>query len=939
MAIAFVRVRFLNVSRNGGACKALSYLGRTSIQDERLERTFDYTDAPRDLVYEDLVLPDGAPFATLAELANALDEAERRRQRRSTNRERWPQFGAHLIIAVPPDPVLTLDEVVELVERVVRLAVGGSSSLAVYIVIHDPALESPGAVTRHAHVLLGLREVEGTGLSRNKIRHLFAQARHAAAPNAHRSYVAEALSWPDIARDLQSTLFAEITSDAVVDPPAPFPGRHWSAKTLRHSPERRTRHDQSVDRRNFELINGDPAELVARMLRGRSVMRIDEVRRLLARFLDGADELEQRLDAILTDPAITTLANDPTESRPRWLTTKAVYDLMRKAVAIVDRTATQPNVSGPSAPATLAVAVGSADTAVMRQLVQGLADSPRPIHRPLILGRKHSDCRAIAAEIGRTDPIVGTFAGLGGSPVRNRPGRTGRIGLRRGGSVIVPHAETVDDQDLAALLLRAERHGARLLLGYDVSRASASCSLAAQLADAVGDRISIDAEDIAAGLRAGLVDRACRAFYRSGKIRFDVADRTARAEAEFVVFNDLKRLASMDREIQEARSSYEEAGAMLAVEATRGPLVLQRGQWIVYTANDYTTEHIRAGRFAKFVDACSPDLLEVIHPNGVGATLDLRLFPHVRSAHAITIREARQAPKDASLLIEVTTPHHAWSAALLAADRVEQAVIHVDPSVAKNLNEWIVAVARSKPVPLVTDLVLRNDQTAELNVLMRRIYLGSPRTEPKVEKHPSNDDLRFEDWIELMSDLAKGTSEEARYALPDAANPQAAVRETSTNSVAVTTPQPDVLSDEQRWRLHDDLRAVLYWNSNTRLALARLQSALAPTNPKRDAIAEKLLRVRSPDDPMATLVQVLLGQQERRRQAEFDELELPMEMTARMPRGWDIGKLSVFRTELVTMACSFTNWPLPLGPLAATNRTSPRKASSGYASTKGISGS
>jgi hypothetical protein len=155
----------------------------------------------------------------------------------------------------------------------------------------------------------------------------------------------------------------------------------------------------------------------------------------------------------------------------------------------------------------------------------------------------------------------------------------------------------------------------------------------------------------------------------------------------------------------------------------------------------------------------------------------------------------------------------------------------------------------------------------------------------------------------------------------------------------VTTPQPDVLSDEQRWRLHDDLRAVLYWNSNTRLALARLQSALAPTNPKRDAIAEKLLRVRSPDDPMATLVQVLLGQQERRRQAEFDELELPMEMTARMPRGWDIGKLSVFRTELVTMACSFTNWPLPLGPLAATNRTSPRKASSGYASTKGISGS
>jgi hypothetical protein len=358
-----------------------------------------------------------------------------------------------LIIAVPPDPVLTLDEVVELVERVVRLAVGGSSSLAVYIVIHDPALESPGAVTRHAHVLLGLREVEGTGLSRNKIRHLFAQARHAAAPNAHRSYVAEALSWPDIARDLQSTLFAEITSDAVVDPPAPFPGRHWSAKTLRHSPERRTRHDQSVDRRNFELINGDPAELVARMLRGRSVMRIDEVRRLLARFLDGADEREQRLDAILTDPVIATLANDPAEPQPRWLTTKAVHDLMRKTVAIMDRAATRRR------------------------------------------------CRSYGA----------------------RGGRVRRL------------------QRLKA----SRQHG-------------------------------------------------------SGNPRGPFESRRGQSNA--------------------------------CGRGDRGPLALQRGQWIVYTANDYTTEHIRAGRFAKFVDACSPDVLEVIHPNGVGATLDPRLFPHVRSS-------------------------------------------------------------------------------------------------------------------------------------------------------------------------------------------------------------------------------------------------------------------------------------------------------------------
>lgn len=912
MAIAYSRVRFLNILRNGGACKAFAYVSRRPVEDEQLGKTFDFPLAPRDLVFETMLLPDGAPFRTPAELANALDVAERRRQRRSTNRKRWPQFGAELMAALPPDRVVTLDEATELTERLVRYAVGGSTALPVYFAIHDPALIDPSAETRHVHVLFGLREIVGTGLCRTKIRNVFAQPRHAGAPNAHGNYVAEAISWPDVVRDLLTTLLAEIGSDEVVDPPAPVATRHWSVKTLQHSPERRTHHDQSVDRQNTALIYGPAAELVARMLRGRSVMRIDEVRHLLARFLDSSDERDERLDAILTDTETITLATNSKDTQPRWLTIKSVHRVTRMALAAVDR-AMEGRGDGNPPPFLDYVAVGNSETDIVHGLVRRLSVSANPIHRLLIIGQRHSDCSALVAELREAEPIVGTFTMLKAAPARNRYGRIGRIGLRSGDLIIVPRAETVPDQDLATLLLRSKRYGTRLLLGYDTSRASISCGLAARVADVLGDSVPLTAEDSVGMLRAGLVDRACRTQDREGRIRFGRADQTTREAADFVVCDDITRLASVDREIHGARPDDVEADAVLAVETAKGPLPLRRGQWIVYTANDYATEHIRVGRFAKVVGASSPHVLEVAHPNDVEANLDLRTFPHVRSAHAISIREARQTPQDTKLLIEVLTRQHAWSATLLAANRADNAVIHIDPSVAKNSEEWIAAVASSKPTPLVTDLVARTDPVAELNVLMRMIYLGSPTTQPRVEKRPP-DRLRLEDWMQSMSDLARGTSEEARYVLPHAANTTAAASMTRTASVEQTSPQPNILSAEQRQRLHEDLRAALYSNPDTRKGLERLQSALAPANEQRDVIAEKIRQVCPPEGPMAALLQILLGQPEPMKADEFDELELPIEMAARMPRGWSQWELWKFKMDLRTMAYPHANWQMPLGP-------------------------
>lgn len=904
MAIAFVRAHFLNVTNSGGACKTFAYLGRTAILDERLGTTFDYAGIARDLVYERLILPSAAPFQTAPQFANALDEAERRRQRRSTNRKRWPQFGAHLIFALPPDPILTLDETAELVDRLVTFATSGSSALPAYVAIHDPALAAPGSINRHAHVLIGLREIDGTGLSRRKVRHLFARPRHAAAANFRTSYIAEALHWPDIARDLQNMMFAEVGSSALVDPPAPFAGRHWSAKALRHSPERRARYDETTYRQNVELINGDPAMLVAGLLRGRSAMRVDEVRGLIARFLDSEEDRQWRLDKILTDTEVVTLARDGTETEPRWITTKVIYDVTCEALAVVDREVAARRAGGPSRHPALEITVASEEATIVAALAERLSGSSRRVHRPLVIGQKHSDCRALATAIEGSRPTVGTFKALEAAPRRNNRGRSDRVGLRRAGFIFVPHAEGVSDQDLATLLLRAERYRARLLLGYDVSRMSPSGNLAARLADKLGGGPVVDVEDVAPYLKAGLVDEACRALYRNHRVRFDAPDGEAREAFDFVVSDDQDRLASLDREIRSARSG----GGEIAVT---DHLSLVHGQWIVYTASDYNTQHIRAGRFARVVGACSPHIIEVVDTEGVKAALDATSFPRIRSAFAISVREARRAPKGASLLIEATTRQHAWSAALLAASRAEKAILQLNPAVAKNLTEWIAVVSRSKPAPLPTGLTLRDDPQAEINVLMRRIYSGMAKNEQELSTLSSSG-IRFDDWLEPMPEPGLTTR-----ALPNVDYDAAAfAREVSSPQAAVNSPAfaphpSGSLSDAQRRQLTEEIRAAIFRTADTRLALHRLQTALAPANDQRQINADNLVRACPANGPMAALIDVLLGRPEQTEPDKLADLELPADMTARTERPWGIWEMWQFRSDLRTMASSGSNWPIP----------------------------
>jgi hypothetical protein len=235
------------------------------------------------------------------------------------------------------------------------------------------------------------------------------------------------------------------------------------------------------------------------------------------------------------------------------------------------------------------------------------------------------------------------------------------------------------------------------------------------------------------------------------------------------------------------------------------------------------------------------------------------------------------------------------------------------------------------PAPLLTDLTPRTDADAELNLLMQKVDRAAPAAEQKVEKPPAAEEP-LEECFELMSDLARGTSEETRVALASASNVPLSIppSDVRAEQAATASNQPAILSKSQRERLHEDLRAALRWNSDTRLALKRLQSALAPTNDQRDLIAKNLLEACRTNGPTTALVKALMGQQKQKEPNEFDELELPAEMTARMPRTWSGWEMWQFRMDLRTMADPHANWPMPLGPVIPVRGSSPRRDGSGH---------
>lgn len=938
MAIRFVHAQFLRFLPSSGARKILAYFGRADVFDPRVGKTHKFADVALDLVHEQVLLPESAPagLATPIQFAAAIDEVEALRTRKVEDRKRWSQIGAAFVLALPPDREVTLDEVIELTQRIAR-RIQGATRLPIYIAIHDPALVSPGNVNRHGHLFLPLREVDRRGFSLTKLRDVFARPRAASEQNTHSSYMAEATNWPWLSFEEQQGFFTELGIDLIVDPSAPFGNRHWTKTLMREDRERVEARRIMTKKRNLEVVYGPPAALMDHLLRGRSTMTIAETRRLVASLIDNDARGEERMDAILSDPTIVTFASHMDQVRPSRMTTREICSIINRAAELVDRERDQKRESANNDLVGRWIAVSAeSSTAVLNRMRSLVERRTQPSKRLLLLGVRHSHSQSTATALENLGPTIATVAAILKPPALSRFKRVQRVKIREQDLVLVPRLEQIDDQSLARLMVVLHKANATAIFGYDESarRGIVTSRLAAYTANALDpswDR-DMSQSDIERCLRCGRVDPAVMALNDRNVLSFDSVAEQIETSPDFIVCDDSHRIAIIDA----ARRNGEERSP-----TTQHPQSSRwtPGRWIRVTKTDYSDlpPILRQNSLVQILEAPSGHNVIVGRlPNGRDHEIDLDRFPFVRAAHAISMREARHAPQSCRLLVELTRPRHAWACMLLAAVRGEGLQVRVAPSVATDIGTLITAVRSSLPAALPSELLVRSDPNADIaqimsgpvpqNALDRLSDLGTAELEleqmPAFEE-PNGAAEHLQPMASLDTEVAgKNQSREIDIIAADL-NPRDSDN-LGLESIPIPNPSKEVLHDIPTHLIDEKVRKIIS-SPDGLLTWARLRVALHPDAEDRDHVYQNLLPLCL-GGPTAMLIRIAMDLPpliETSNDSKLEEELAALELVSQMPTAWDSQDLSNFKTDIQTIWMKSSKWNEAFnarGPAPSINR-------------------
>jgi hypothetical protein len=902
MAIPYLNVQFPHVSSGSGACEFVAYLGRCGVADVRLGQRFDYQRLNVDLVHDEVICCAGVSpaFGDIEYFGNALDEAEAYRIRGDINDlVRRPQFGAAIVMALPADDEITLTEATELTRRI-TLSIAGNRRLAIYSAIHDPARATPGARNRHGHMLFPRREIKDDCLFGPAIRDMFARPLSVGANGS--TVTVEGNRWPDFyLRQLQA-YFAELGIDLAVDPIAPFPGQHWPAHISLDDPRVKILKKRNRTL-NIDAIHGDPVQLIAKLLRGRSLMRILEVQRLIDKFIDNEGERRTRLETILGDADIMTYVADPAAAKPRYITTGSVDHSIQRACELVDRAAREPDIRSIYAITAPSHADGTNGLAQL-QALQLTADVP------LLLGNNHSECEIFSRAIASCGPAISTIKAALSDPSKPASARKRAATSWANRLVIVPRAESVDDQTLAQIILRANASQATLILAHDQSKQAGIVNH--RLAAYAVERLAVvqkgDEEHHAAAterfLRAGLIGPAIELLAQYQDIKFDQVDDQLDETGpfDFFVCNDPRRLKVATETIRSLRLREGKLDTPIELRHPLKPIWLSRDEWIVFTRTDYSVRppRIRASELARILEIDSHhNAINVMLSGGGTEAIELKRFAHLRPAHALLVREARNLNKELRLRIDVSEVHHVWAALLLATQH-RFATLIVDPRLATDIPSLILTTRASLPAALPHQLTSRPDPDAEIVAATN-----------DGELPPSLSEMFDVKFMSETATLAPSTvvSDNSFTGSP---------RETSElepfpePAPAISMRTPSIAP------LHERVRAVLDSIPHTRRGFQRLHERLSHDNRDRDANAEHILSLCHPDGPTAAIVKLLTRPNSVAALNSLANLDLPHELEQLSPRSWDNWELYCLKMDLSTMQFDFANWSITPTPSTQT---------------------
>lgn len=840
MAIIFARLDPIHLTPRSGAARIIAYTGRTAIADR--EFLHDYRHLANDLVHEEVMLPVDYPaeFNEPEILAGALDDAELLKVRTPLHlRKRLPQVGLALVIALPPDHEVFLHEAKEITRRIVNAA-RGSHPIPIHLAIHDSGRN------RHGHALLGLRVFDVHGIPGPKLRDQVVRLRHTASGME----IVEGIDWPSLAWEIQQLFFTELGIDLVVDPIAPVPGVHlspvvygmgWKSRPY----ARKAGNYEETRSANIAVIEGSPTALIETLLRGRSNLQVAQIERLCAKFFDSTAAQRAQIDRILSDQNIITLGDASSANRPGYVTTRRVHRLLARAVKVVEN-------SGAHRVTTV---TGSDQAAVVEQILELCSVG---CDAALILGQSLSDCSATEAALAAHRPVVGTIdMAITGSPDLREEGRKRRVCLQQDRLVVVPHAERIDDCRLARLIVAMERVGGDLILGHDQSVGTGV--VCRQLAAFAADRVefapaapaSVEIERL---LRSGLIGRAVTAMSACGRLEFGIPPDRHPSTAMFVACDDPRRIEVVSDSIRKDRAHDGTIGSPTHLRGSRGTFGVSAGEWIVATGRVQGEPGLEAGQFAQVNAMDETRNTIVVEHDQVLKHIAWGPKVAIRSAAAISIREARGLPANASLVVELTDPRRTWGALLLAARHGQHARVQIAPAIARTPDELIDAARRFLPAAFPHRRPILADSDAKLSKMAPMAAIKLP-------------DLDF---------------------LPD----QAGAR--------VAAP-PSINAPE-------NVRKLLSSNVHARLGYQLLHNHVGRHNPNSAANVEHVLGLCSSE--LSSIVTRHVAGIDRRETAEDDltVFDLPPELTEMEPRNFDLIDVERLKFDLWTMTIPGSIW-------------------------------
>ena len=731
MAIAFARAAFENFRRTRTSGHLIGYLGRDCFAT-LLGGKIDFSDLGGDVVHQEARLPADCPpifHDEPAALGALFDAAELSHVKKWEGRARHPQFGLHVVFALPPDGELSLDDGIELNHRLVA-KICRSNDLAAYSAIHDPRLLQGKAFlrNRHGHNLIFLRTVHEGRVNPKKVRNLVGRVRMKGS-SGNGSFV-EGISWPNLAWALQVELIDELGLDLIVDPPALAPDHHFSPLVWAYDRDRVASMKADRVKQNRSIVDGEPANLVSRLLRGRMTMRVSELRRVVAKWVPQGD-LDRCWARIVTHSDLRTVAPRD-EKRPMYVTTAELDAQSRDVQSIVSKAARDPLDGAHWMSSHLSGVRGVNEEDVIAALRAAIGDdlseAVEPIGEILLV---HTQMSAI--ETLWVDDL----------PRRSRrltcKDALDKVRWSSGTVVVAPYSERIDDVNLTRMILKATAANASLVLGFNESDSHGTTlnRLAAYVASrltkkchgrAANEPSTVSAERL---LRAGQIREAVDRLFLCGRLAFGWTGDERLSGDRVVVTDDHRRL-QIGAHICEDRG--EVPADAYGVPLWGGYVPVRAGDRVVFTRTDYRIlpPVVREGEQAEILEFTRPGVAVLSVEAGSVVTLDLRTWPHVRPAHTLTIAEARRARRR-SMDIEVTRASKAW-AALILAGRAADARVIVDIFVAADCEQLASTIEQRLPVVFIPDLAERIDPDAEadniLDALMGSILGPEEKTAP-----------------------------------------------------------------------------------------------------------------------------------------------------------------------------------------------------------------